>query len=170
MCLTLYPFFSYLSDVASTEKLRITIKEVQFTTQIRLTAQESIPIILPYLAILSDCHHWRFNRWAYRYFSYSSDYESWVFKALSIALIRELTLNERLPDRKEIIGNVRRRLAGLKETVESLIKRIRGVMEEDAGLNALISGASLVSLLAISADECIQGWAGEIRSAMSIEL
>lgn len=165
MCMTLYPFFSYLSDVASTDETRITIKEALFSTQIKLTAQESIPIILPYLAILSRCPYWRFNRWAYRYFSYSFDYKSWIFRALAIALVREFIINDTFPEKDEIMKKVKRRLAGLKLTVDSLRKRITGVMEEDAGLNALVSSTSLVSLLEISVDECLDEWEKEIFAA-----
>jgi len=164
MCMTLYPFFSYLSDVASVDVTRITIKEALLSTQIKLTAQESIPIILPYLAILSECPYWKYNRWAYRYFSYSSDYKAWVFQALSIALIRELSIGDHFPGREEMIEKVRHRLARLKMTVDSLRKRITGVMKEDAGLNALVSSASLVSLLEISAEDCIREWEKEILS------
>ncbi|NOY68627.1 MAG: hypothetical protein GXP53_03935 [Deltaproteobacteria bacterium] len=166
LCTTLYPLFSYLSDVASTDETRITIKEALFSTQIKLTAQEAIPLILPQLTILSGCPHWRFNRWAYRYFSYSSDYKFWVFKALAIALVRELVAGGKFPEKEEIIEKVRHRLAGLKVTVESLRKRITGEMEDDAGLNALVSGSSLVSLLEISVDECLAEWEKEILAGM----
>ena len=162
LCLTLYPVLTYFSDVSSTEHIKITIKETLFSTQIELSAQDSLLILLPYLAILSDCPHWRYNRWVYRYFSYASDYKFWVFEALAISLVREFVLSDEFPDKKEMLMKVQRRLETLKITIDSLIMRTKGVLEKDASLNALVSGNHLTTLLEMKMDECIEEWKNEI--------
>jgi Domain of unknown function (DUF6901) len=162
LVLTLYPVLTYLSDVSSIDIIRITIKETLITTKIELPAQDSLLILLPRLVILSNCPHWRYNRWAYRYFSYTSDYQFWIFEALAIALTREFLLNDKLPDKDEILMRVQSRLAALKITIDSLIMRIKGTSGKDAGLNALISGTNLTSLLEMKMDECIKEWKNEI--------
>jgi hypothetical protein len=156
LAVNLVPIIYWSKDLKSFDEVDVTITSAERVVHAHTSLQRVMSSLLGLLMSSSACPKMKFLRPLARFHLPLATQEETIFRAVSSSLLRLLVENKKDKKIEDAISDLKKQYDELQEVNKFITERIRGAIEQDAAVNAIVLLDVLSKKVSYSIDDSLK--------------